>query len=123
MEHRQFVAIENCKKQDRHLRRYCQHCKRWLSYSAYLAHRRRHGNSNSMRSDGEIYSPDAEQSDHGDVETACSEETVDTEEVDLSSCNVRHEPRFVPDSAENDHDVVDDEKACSEVEVSAYKKT
>lgn len=76
-----------------------------------------------MQSDGEIYSQEAEQSDNGDVETACSEETVDTEVVDLSSCNVRHRPRFVPDSAENDHDVVGDEKACSEVEVSAYMKT
>ena len=121
MEHRQFVAIDNCRKQDRHLRRYCLHCKRWLSYSAYLAHRRRHGDSNSMRSDGEMYSQDAEQSDHGDVEIACSEETIDTEAVDLSNCSVR--PRFVPDNAENYHDVVDDEKACGEVQVSAYLKT
>lgn len=74
-----------------------------------------------MRSDGEMYSQESEQSDHGDVETACSEESVDTEVVDLSSCSVR--PRFVPDNAENDHDVVDDEKACSEVQVSAYLKT
>eukprot|EP00731_Ephydatia_muelleri_P003059 Em0001g3059a len=69
-----------------------------------------------MRSDGEMYSQDAEQSDHGDVKIACSEETIDTEAVDLSNCSVR--PRFVPDNAENDHDVVDDEKACGEVQES-----
>ena len=43
-----FLEMEHCnlsvrsRRNDRHLRRYCSHCKTCLSYSAYVVHKRKH---------------------------------------------------------------------------------